>query len=280
MDNYTKAAEKIASADGILITASNGLSITEGLNLFANDEKFHRLFGDFVQRYGLSRLLHGMASRYENEERTWAFWARLIKHYCIDYTPSLSMKKLKEIVGDKDYFIVTSNGEGHFEKSGFDPDKIYEVEGTWLDMQCSVPCHDTLYPAEKTAEEIAKNEDKGTFPAELIPCCPLCGAPMVINMGAGQSFIENKRAINNYREFTAKYKGKNLVVIELGIGRRNTLIKAPEMKMVANEPGYFYITVNKGEIFIPDEIESRSIGFDGLIEPVLVSLAEAKNNLN
>ena len=31
------------------------------------------------------------------------------------------METLQALVGQKDYFIVTSNGECHFEKSGFDP---------------------------------------------------------------------------------------------------------------------------------------------------------------
>ena len=43
---YEKIAEKILQADAILIGASNGLSITEGLNLFADDEVFESLFGD------------------------------------------------------------------------------------------------------------------------------------------------------------------------------------------------------------------------------------------
>ena len=41
-----KIAEKIKGADAILIGASNGLSITEGLHLFADDQAFEDLFGD------------------------------------------------------------------------------------------------------------------------------------------------------------------------------------------------------------------------------------------
>lgn len=52
----------------------------------------------------------------------------------------------------KDYFVVTSNGEGHFELCGFDPTKIYEIEGNWITMQCARPCHDTLYSSLEVAE--------------------------------------------------------------------------------------------------------------------------------
>ena len=40
MANSIKTAQKwLNDADAVLITASNGFSISEGLNLFANDQK-------------------------------------------------------------------------------------------------------------------------------------------------------------------------------------------------------------------------------------------------
>ena len=46
MSNTAKtASDWIKNADAILVTASNGLSISEGLNLFANDKKFKGSFG-------------------------------------------------------------------------------------------------------------------------------------------------------------------------------------------------------------------------------------------
>lgn len=46
-EKYKQIAKKIKDADGILIGASNGLSIAEGYNIFANDERFQRYFSDF-----------------------------------------------------------------------------------------------------------------------------------------------------------------------------------------------------------------------------------------
>ena len=40
MGQYEQIAEKIKEADAILIGASNGLSITEGLHLFADNAAF------------------------------------------------------------------------------------------------------------------------------------------------------------------------------------------------------------------------------------------------
>ena len=53
MIDWNPIAEKFREADAILIGASNGLSITEGLHLFADNATFERLFGDFIRKYGL-----------------------------------------------------------------------------------------------------------------------------------------------------------------------------------------------------------------------------------
>ena len=172
MLNLKSVAEKIKEADAILIGASNGLSITEGLHLFADNEAFEKLFGDFKRKYGLRCILQGMMAHWPGEEEKWVFWARLIHHYCGQYRPTPVMEDLKAIMGDKDYFVITSNGECHFELCGFDPDKIYEIEGNWLTMQCARPCHDTRYPSLELAEKLAAAEQDGHVPAALLPRCP------------------------------------------------------------------------------------------------------------
>ena len=255
--------------------ASNGLSITEGLHLFADNEAFEKLFGDFKRKYGLRCILQGMMAQWPSEEEKWAFWARLIHHYCGQYRPTPVMEDLKAIVGEKDYFVVTSNGEGHFELCGFDPTKIYEIEGNWFTMQCARPCHDTLYSSLEVAEKLSAAEQGGHVPAELVPRCPKCGGPMDIHMGAGQRMIPDTAAQARFQNFLKTYHGKKLVVLELGIGWRNQLIKAPMMRLVAGEPNATYVTINLGEIYIADNIKEKSFGLDGRLDELLPALREA-----
>ena len=157
MENLKPAAEAIQAADAILIGASNGLSITEGLHLFADNQAFQELFGDLRQKYGLRSLLQCMGARWPSEEEKWGFWSRLIHHYCGEYQPTPVMDDLQALIGDRDYFIVTSNGECHFELSGFAPENIFEIEGNWLSMQCARSCHSTLYPTLDLAEKSRQN---------------------------------------------------------------------------------------------------------------------------
>lgn len=42
-----------------------------------------------------------------------------------------------KVIGQKDYFILTSNGDLHLEKSGFDEKRIFEIEGVMTDLSAA-----------------------------------------------------------------------------------------------------------------------------------------------
>ncbi len=275
MSDMQKIAEKIKQADAVLIGASNGLSITEGIHLFANNSAFQELFGDFERKYGVQNLLSGMLGQWPSEEEMWAFWSRMVDHYSSHYEPSEAMRDLRAIVGDKDYFVVTSNGEQHFEKAGFDDEKVFEIEGDWLHMQCAHGCCHERYEWSDLAGKMAAQQVDGKVPADLIPKCPKCGGAMIPNMAAGHRFVPKAGVQEAYQQFLARYHGKNLVILELGIGWRNQLIKAPLMRLTAQEPHAVYVTINLGEIYITDNIQEKSFGVDGYLGPVLSELRAA-----
>lgn len=176
--NIDKAREAIANADALIIGASNGLSIAEGYNIFADNEMFRTQFGDFRDRYGIRSVLQGCFFDYPTAEERKRWNDRLIKYWITDYQPSVVMKNLRRIVGDKPYFIVTTNADTHLELSGFDANMVWELEGTFL-------------------------------------------------KGITDHIVTDKQPAFN--DFVARYADKNVVILELGIGSRNTLIKQPLM---------------------------------------------------
>ena len=142
MTEIQQAAEAIREADALLIGASNGLSIAEDYHIFAHNEMFHRQFGDYWQRFGIRNVLEGCFYHYPHEDDRREFLRRLIGYWVTDYRPSQVMKDLLAVVGDKDYFILTSNADTHLELSGFAPSKVFEVEGTFEDMLHNRPMQD------------------------------------------------------------------------------------------------------------------------------------------
>ncbi len=217
-----KAKSLISDADALLIGASNGLSIAEGYNIFADNEMFRRDFGEFRQRFGIRNVLEGVFYQYPSALDRHEFLKKLVKIWVKDYHPSEVMMNLRKIVGDKDYFILTTNADEHLEKAGFSSEKIWEIEGTFLQL--------------------------------------LHGRAS-----------ENKQVELN--AFLSKYSNQKLVIFELGIGSKNRIIKLPLMQLTMHEPKASYITLNlPHEIFIPQEITSKSIALPGDIAETLREL--------
>lgn len=127
-----KAAQLITNADALLLGISNGLSIAEGYNIFANNEMFHEQFAKFQERYDIRSVLQGLFYDFPDEASRQDFFKTLIYDWITCYRPSPQMRDLRVIVGDTDYFVVTSNGDTHLELSGFDPLKVFEIEGTFI----------------------------------------------------------------------------------------------------------------------------------------------------
>ena len=75
---HEKVFSALQEADAILMGASNGLSISEGFNLFADDRWFQENFGDFRTKYGIHSVLQGAFFQFPSQEEKWAFWSRLV----------------------------------------------------------------------------------------------------------------------------------------------------------------------------------------------------------
>lgn len=98
---------------------------------------------------------------------------------------------------------------------------------------------------------------------------------MQIHM-VNQSFVPQTESQERLKRFLSQYHGKKLGVLELGIGWRNQLIKAPLMDLTDREPNAFYVTINLGEVYIADKIREKSYGLDGNLTEVLSQLKKEK----
>ncbi len=271
-NDYQAIAAKIKEADALVIGASNGLSISEGIHLFANNAAFHELFGDLESRYGITCLLQGMMGRWPSVEQLWGFWSRMIGRYHVGYTATPMMEDLRALVGEKPHFVVTSNGEGHFQAAGFAPEDVYELEGDWTHLTCARRCSGDIVSADESIRAMTAAEQGGVVSASLIPRCAHCGAPLIPTMAAG---VADPKAEARYAAFLERFRGKRIVFLELGVGVRNQLIKAPFMRLTAREPNATYVTFNLGELYVASEIAAKSFTVEGYLNETLAALRKA-----
>lgn len=279
MEIYRKIAKEINEADGILIGASNGLSIAEGYNIFANDKRYQSHFSDFQQKYGFRSLIQGSFSHFSSENEMWSYYSRMAYYYAYPEHPSNLMQTLYELVKDKPYFVVTSNTDNHFEMSGFESDSIFELEGNMTEMQCARGCHENVYPNREAILSMREHEQGITIPAQYLPKCPVCGGAMQLHIPMNQCFIHGakmQQQNQHYQEFIHRFHGKRLLILEFGIGARNQMIKAPLMQLAYQESNAFYITFNKGELYIAPEIQSKALGVDGDLSLILPKILHLK----
>ena len=215
-------------------------------------------------------MMHQWASR----EEYWGYLATFL--YTTQTAPIREpYLDLDAILKGKDFFVLTTNQDTQFVKL-YPEEKVAEIQGDHRFFQCAGCCTDDTWDAVEPVAEMVKTMGENTaIPTELIPRCPHCGGPMEMHMEAGPYFLPDTAARQRMQAFLHQYHGKKLAVLELGIGWRNQLIKAPLMRLTAQEPNAVYVTINLGEIYIADDIKERSFGLDGPLSDILSALRKA-----
>lgn len=274
-EDKRRILDAIHDAEHVMVAASNGLDMSEGLNIFRPDAHFVQAYGDFAQTYGVSSVLQGLAARWPGEEAHWAFIARVAQVEWLDYDPSPVMQRVRSLVEGKDTYAITCNLDGRFVRAGFPEERVLETEGSLRHLVCSRGCSDELYPAADTYRKLAAATQDLRVPTELIPRCPHCGASLVPNIREDRAYRPDatyERQRQDFDGWLQAAHGHRILVLELGIGARNQAIKRPLMDLVAREPAATYVTFNYSEVYIPREIAAKSVGVSGDLGHALAEL--------
>lgn len=264
----------IDNADSVVIGAGAGLSASAGFTY--SGERFDKYFSDFSAKYGFKDMYTGGFYPYSSLEEYWAFWSRNI--YVNRYTdaPEPVYDNLLEIVGNKDYFVITTNVDHCFQKAGFDKYRLFYTQGDYGLFQCSVPCHNKTYDNEEAVKLMLEQQKDGRIPSELVPKCPVCGKPMSMNLRCDDTFVEDEgwhMAAERYENFLNSRKNQHILFIELGVGYNTpVIIKYPFWQMTAKNPKAVYACINRREAVCPKEIQRQSICIEGDICEILQNL--------
>ncbi len=263
-------------ADAILIGAGAGLSASAGFTY--SGKRFEDNFPDFIEKYGFKDMYCAGFYPYKTLEEHWAYWSRYIYINRYQNAPKNVYRDLYNLVQDKDYFVLTTNVDHCFQKAGFDKHRLFYTQGDYGLWQCSKPCHDKTYDNETMIKRMVAEQENMRIPSELVPRCPICGAPMSMNLRADGTFVEDRgwhTAAERYQDFIRRHRGLKILYLELGVGSNTPgIIKYPFWQMTAENPKAVYVCVNYGEAVCPQEIEGQSICIDSDIGEVLSQLIE------
>lgn len=270
-DNIEKAKIKIQSADAVLIGAGAGLSASAGFTY--SGKRFEDNFSDFIKKYGFKDMYSAGFYPYKSLEEHWAYWSRYVFINRYKNAPKSVYQDLYDLVQDKDYFVLTTNVDHCFQKAGFDKHRLFYTQGDYGLWQCSKPCHNKTYDNETAIKRMVTEQENMRIPSELVPRCPVCGAPMSMNLRADNTFVEDNGwhiAADRYQTFIRRHKGFHIVYLELGVGGNTPgIIKYPFWQMAYSNPNAVYICINLSDAYIPTEIRKRSICITGDIGEML-----------
>lgn len=273
-DKINRVKDLLKSADAVVIGAGAGLSTSAGFEY--SGERFEKYFSDFAEKYGITDMYSGGFYPYQTLEEYWAWWSRQI--YCNRYidTPKPLYQKLLSLVKDKDCFVITTNVDHCFQKSGFDKQRLFYMQGDYGLFQCSEPCCQKTYDNEELVLKMVQSQKNMKIPSELVPYCPNCGQPMTTNLRCDDSFVQDEgwyKAKNRYDDFIRRHEGLKTVFLELGVGNNTPVwIKYPFQKMTAQNPNASYVCVNLGCVYAPPEIKGQSVCIDSDILTVIDKL--------
>jgi NAD-dependent SIR2 family protein deacetylase len=170
----SQARKMILECDAVLIAAGAGMGVDSGLPDFRGNEGFWKEYPVAKVR-GLSFEALANPEWFEYDPTlAWAFYGHRLNLYR-DTIPHEGFTMLRELCKSKgdNYFILTSNVDGQFQKAGFDESRICEIHGSIHHLQCTADKFHGIWSAKD--EEITVDMD--AFKAlEPFPICPACGA--------------------------------------------------------------------------------------------------------
>ena len=279
MVDIIKIKKWIDEADAIIIGAGAGLSDAAGIHY--SGKKFDRDFVDFIKKYGIKDLYSSSFYPFKTEEEKWAYWAKHIYFSYYERKHTVLYQNLYELIKDKNYFVITTNTDGQFINNGFDKTRVFEVQGSYSKLQCSIPCHNKLYDNKKLVKKMLSNIDEDLrIPSFLVPKCPVCGKNMSVNLRCDNTFVEDDnwyKMQTKYDDFIKNNLDKNVVLLEFGIGFNTpNIIRFPFEQLTFMHDNFKLIRFNNKYAMIPEQINNRSISITDSISEIIDLLKKLK----
>ena len=244
----SKIKKLISTADYIILGAGSGLSTAAGLEY--SGTRWEKTFPEFIKKYKMTDMYTSSFYHFKTEEEKWAYWARHLYVNNVGCDAFDLYKELYSFIKNKDYFVITTNVDDQFYKSGFDKNRIFRTQGSYKYLQCSKGCNNKTYERSELIKKLNENIDSNLrVPSNLVPYCEKCNGPMEPNIRKDDYFVEDNifnEGKKNYIHFLEKCKGKKVVLIEMGIGMNTPgIIRFPFEKMTLENKDWYLVRLNR-----------------------------------
>lgn len=253
-EQILRAAEAIAAADALLITAGAGMGVDSGLPDFRGTEGFWRAYPPYKALGLRFEELANPGWFHRDPELAWGFYGHRLNLYR-STEPHDGFRILLSWVVSKphDAFVFTSNVDGQFQKAGFEEARIAECHGSIHHMQCLGECGAALRPADEFEIEV---DAKTMHARPPLPACGHCGAMLRPNvLMFGDWAWDGTRTDAQYGRLTNWLRGlgsdlSRLAIVECGAGTAIPTVRHTGESLV-HDYGATLVRINVREPHVP-----------------------------
>jgi len=263
--------KKFEEAKILIVSTGAGMGKDSGLPTFRNEDG---LWGRIEEEEGKSIFeVSNPKTLEENPIKAWQFYAMRMKMFA-EHKPHQGFYIIKKWIENyfEDYFVLTSNIDGFFQRAGFDGLKIRELHGSMDYLQCSVPDCQEVWKNEFNYKELLENTAIEKLPKSQ--CNPNAIARPNIYMFRDYSFVftRSNEQKERYEKFLAAHQNKVKIILEIGSGKHVQSIRMKSRELIKNHQASL-IRIN------PNDYKVRE-GHFGIAKPALEALKDLDNILD
>jgi NAD-dependent SIR2 family protein deacetylase len=256
-----RAAAALAEANALVVAAGAGMGVDSGLPDFRGNQGFWNAYPPY-QKLGLDFISLANPSWFRSDPAVaWGFYGHRRNLYRATQ-PHAGFQILLSWAARMQYGagVFTSNVDGHFQRAGFDPQRVVEVHGAVDFNQCTRSCGVGIYPAEADPVTIDETTMRA---AEPLPKCPKCGElarPNILMFG-DYNWDEARTAEQSSRleEWLGSINGLKLVIVECGAGTAVPTVRRFSERLV-RAVGGLLVRLNVREPEVPDGYVGLPLG--------------------
>ncbi len=265
-----RAAEVVAGADALLITAGAGMGVDSGLPDFRGNEGFWNAYPPY-RKLGRGFIEMANPEGFRSDPTfAWGFYGHRLNLYR-ETKPHEAFYTLLGWGRSKPggCAVMTSNVDGHFQQAGFDTEPVYEVHGSIHHLQCSLPCDDRIWTAKGLSLEVDMETMRAKEPLPQCPSCEAVARPNILMFG-DWSYLGDRNDEQRGRldQWLKEREGHRIVVLEFGAGCSVPTVRIFSEEVCRLVPGATLVRINPREPEVP-RVQDVSISA-GALEAVQV----------
>ncbi|KOV85371.1 NAD-dependent protein deacetylase of SIR2 family [Nocardia sp. NRRL S-836] len=252
-------------ADRVLVAAGAGLSAAAGYD-YTDTRRFAELF-PVLHRMGL-RARYQLIGLPLPPRLLWGYWSVHVDDIRFGPAPNPMYARLREVIGARDNFVLTSNVDGLFARNGFTD--VWSPQGDYGRYQCETPCTRETWDSRPIVEAALAGLDPETGEASAVPTCPRCAGPVFLNVHKGPEYVADHYAPDGQRLREWVNRPGDLLVVEIGAGYSTpTVIRRPVESLVRGLPRARLVRINRDHAEVPADLAERSVSVRADVAEVL-----------